>query len=90
MVQKHIAEPTQLWERIRFTRSNREANSLGKIEESDKLNALWSGRGLCRLVFFKTCCRTDITVHFIDEHSVLRYQAQRGYATQKYTGAQKS
>ena len=45
-----------------FRRPDGEENRLGKIEESNKLNALWSGRGFCRLAFFKTCCKTDIAL----------------------------
>ena len=60
------------------------------IDESDRLNALWSGGGLYRLASFKTCCRTDIAVGSVGEHSVLRCQAQRGCATQKHTSAQRS
>ena len=60
------------------------------IDESDRLNALWSGGGLYRLASFKTCCRTDIAVSFVGEHSMLRCQAQRRYATQRRTGARRS
>ena len=60
------------------------------IDESDRLNALWSGGGFYRLGFFKTCCKTDIAVGSVGEHSVLRCQAHRGCATQRRTGAQRS
>ena len=60
------------------------------IDESDRLNAFWSGRDLYRLASFKTCCRTDIAVGSVGEHSVLRCQAQRGCATQRSTGARRS
>ena len=42
------------------------------IDESNRLNALWSGRGLDRLAFFKTCCRPDIAVGSGGEHLVLK------------------
>ena len=55
-----------------FCQPDRKANRLEEKEESDRLNAFWSGRGRCRLASFKTYCRTDIAVHFVDEYSVLR------------------
>ena len=61
---------------------------LVKIDESDRLNALWSGRGLYRLASFKTCCKTDIAVGFVGKHSVLKCQAEKECAIQKSTGAQ--
>ena len=66
-----------------FRRTDREANRLGEIEASGRLNALWSGRDFCRLAFFKTCCKTDIAMRSVDEYLVLRCQAQRECTSQK-------
>ena len=79
----------QPWEGMRFANLMEKQIRVENIDESDKLNVFWSGGGLYRLAFFKTCCRTDLAVGFVDEHSVLRYQAQKRCATQKRTGAQR-
>ena len=43
-----------------------------------------------RLASFKTCCKTDIAVGSVGEHSVLKCQAQRGCATQRRICARRS
>ena len=60
-----------------FFQPDRKANRFRKIEKSDRLNAFWSGRIFCQLACFKTCCRTDIAVRFIDKYLVQKCQAQK-------------